>query len=164
MEDPAAEIQPVNNDINNDGDGDGNVPTHNAQAVQGADWGINLKVEQTKLPEFWGQEEKDSITPNAMCGQHGCCQCVDWSHHILKLCSGSQRICQHLVRVSGNAGGYHGRSQGLDHHSAAFQNRIHKEKEDQVKISAIKEELRGSVLSIAIKILFSEHLILHRLS
>jgi len=37
MEDPAAEIQPVNNDINNDSDGDGNVPTHNAQAVQGAD-------------------------------------------------------------------------------------------------------------------------------
>ncbi len=64
MADPAApaKIQPVNNDINN---GDGNkMPIHNAQAVKGADGGINLKVEQTKLPKFWGQREKDSITPN----------------------------------------------------------------------------------------------------
>jgi hypothetical protein len=56
-------IPPVNNDGNNDGN-DG-VPIHHAQAVQGADGGINLKVEQTKLPEFWGQREKDSITANA---------------------------------------------------------------------------------------------------
>jgi hypothetical protein len=64
MADPAApaEIQPVNNDLNN-GDGN-NVPIHNAQAVEGADGGINLKVEQTKWPEFWGQREKDSIAPN----------------------------------------------------------------------------------------------------
>jgi hypothetical protein len=60
MADPVP-IQPVNND-NDDGDGN-NVPIHNAQAVQGADGGINLKVEQTKLPEFWGQKERDSITP-----------------------------------------------------------------------------------------------------
>jgi hypothetical protein len=44
-------IPPVN-PVNNDNDG---VPIHNAQAIQGADGGINLKVEQTKLPEFWGQ-------------------------------------------------------------------------------------------------------------
>jgi hypothetical protein len=50
--------------LNNDGDG-AQVPIHHAQAVQGADGGINLKVEQTKLPEFWGQKEKDSITANA---------------------------------------------------------------------------------------------------
>ncbi len=49
----------------NDGDNNGNVPIHHAQAVQGADRCINLKVEQTKLPEFCGQKEKDSITPNA---------------------------------------------------------------------------------------------------
>jgi len=59
---PPAPVQPVNDGNNN---GDGNVPIHHAQAVQGADGGINLKVEQTKLPEFWGQKEKDSITPNA---------------------------------------------------------------------------------------------------
>ncbi len=41
------------------------VPIHHAQAVQGADGGISLKVEQTKLPEFWGQKDKDSITANA---------------------------------------------------------------------------------------------------
>jgi hypothetical protein len=60
----AQPIQPANN-ANDDGDGDGNVNIHHAQAVQGADGGINLKVEQTKLPEFWGQREKDSITANA---------------------------------------------------------------------------------------------------
>jgi hypothetical protein len=38
------------------------------------------------------------------------------------------------------------------------------EKEDQVKISAIKEELCGSLLSIASKLLSSEHLRLHHLS
>jgi len=58
---PPAQIQT----INNDGSNDGNVPIHHPQAVQGADRGINLKVEQTKLLEFWGQKEKDSITPNA---------------------------------------------------------------------------------------------------
>jgi hypothetical protein len=62
MADPAA--NPAVNPVNNDG-GDGqNVPIHNAQAVQGADRDIYLKVEQTKLPEFWGQKEKDSFAPN----------------------------------------------------------------------------------------------------
>jgi hypothetical protein len=56
-------VIPLNNS-NNDNDNDG-VPIHHAQAIQGVDGGINLKVEQTKLPEFWGQREKDSITPNA---------------------------------------------------------------------------------------------------
>ncbi len=59
---PQVIVLPVNNDGNDDNDG---VPIHHAQAVQGADGGINLKVEQTKLPEFWGQREKDSITANA---------------------------------------------------------------------------------------------------
>ncbi len=38
------------------------------------------------------------------------------------------------------------------------------QKVDQVKISAIKEELRGSLLSIASKLLSSEHTRLHHLS
>ena len=57
-------IPPVNND-SNDNDGNNGVPIHHAQAVQGANGDINLKVEQTKLPEFWGKREKDSITANA---------------------------------------------------------------------------------------------------
>jgi hypothetical protein len=44
-------VIPVNNDGNNNKNNDG-VPIHHAKAVQGADGGINLKVEQTKLPEF----------------------------------------------------------------------------------------------------------------
>ncbi len=32
--------------------------------VQGADGGMAVKVQQTKLPEFWGQKDKDSITAN----------------------------------------------------------------------------------------------------
>ncbi len=32
--------------------------------VQGADGGMAVKVQQTKLPEFWGQKEKDSISAN----------------------------------------------------------------------------------------------------
>jgi hypothetical protein len=48
-------VDPANadqiNPVNNDGDRQ-NVPIHQAQAVQGGDGGINLKVEQTKLPEF----------------------------------------------------------------------------------------------------------------
>ncbi len=61
MADPAA--NPAINPVNNDGDGN-NVPIHSAQAVQSVDGGVNLKVEQMKLPKFWGQKEKDSITPN----------------------------------------------------------------------------------------------------
>jgi hypothetical protein len=38
-----------------------NIQVAYAQAVQGANGGINLKVEKAKLPEFWGQKEKDSI-------------------------------------------------------------------------------------------------------
>jgi hypothetical protein len=60
MADPA---QPPVNPVNYNVDGQ-NVPIHNAQAVQGADGGINQKVEQTKLPEFWGRKEKDSIASN----------------------------------------------------------------------------------------------------
>jgi hypothetical protein len=32
--------------------------------VQGVDGGMAVKVQQTKLPEFWGQKDKDSITAN----------------------------------------------------------------------------------------------------
>ncbi len=32
--------------------------------VQGADGGMVVKVQQNKLPEFWGQKDKDSITAN----------------------------------------------------------------------------------------------------
>jgi len=35
-----------------------------AQVVQGVDGGMAVKVQQTKLPEFWGQKDKDSITAN----------------------------------------------------------------------------------------------------
>ena len=35
-----------------------------AQVVQGADGGMAVKVHQKKLPEFWGQKDKDSITAN----------------------------------------------------------------------------------------------------
>jgi hypothetical protein len=39
----------------------GHVQVPHAQAVQGANGGINLKVKKAKLPEFWGQKDKDSI-------------------------------------------------------------------------------------------------------
>ncbi len=77
---PPAPAQPVN-DGNNDGDG--NIPIHHDQAVQGADGGINLKVEQTKLPEFWGQKEKDSITLNAFIQRVDNMMAANgWSDHI----------------------------------------------------------------------------------
>jgi hypothetical protein len=41
--------------------GQGNIQVAHAHAVQGANGGINLKVEKAKLPEFWGQKDKDSI-------------------------------------------------------------------------------------------------------
>jgi hypothetical protein len=75
---PPAPVQPIN-----DGNNDGNVPIHHAQAVQGVDGGINLKVEQTKLPEFWGQKEKDSITPNAFIQRVDNMMAANgWSDHI----------------------------------------------------------------------------------
>ena len=40
---------------------DNYVPIVQAQVVQGADGGMSLKVQQTKLREFWGQNNKDSI-------------------------------------------------------------------------------------------------------
>jgi hypothetical protein len=40
---------------------DNNVPIVQAQVVQGADGGMSLKVQQTKLRKFWSQNNKDSI-------------------------------------------------------------------------------------------------------
>jgi hypothetical protein len=54
QQDPA--IAPINNPQVN------NVSVAQAQTVQGTNGGIVLKVEQTKIPEFWGQKDKDSIT------------------------------------------------------------------------------------------------------
>jgi hypothetical protein len=51
-------VNPVNQPVNN-------VPIAQAQVVQGTDGGIALKVQRTKLPEFGGQKEKDSIGTNA---------------------------------------------------------------------------------------------------
>ncbi len=51
--------------------------------MQGADGGISLKVEQTKLPEFWGQKEKDSITANAFIQRvDNMMAANNWSDHI----------------------------------------------------------------------------------
>jgi hypothetical protein len=54
-------VQPVVKLVNQPVD---NVPIVQAQVVQGADGGMALKVQQTKLPEFWGQKDKDSISEN----------------------------------------------------------------------------------------------------
>jgi len=77
-------VPPVNNDGYNDGnDGNNGVPIHHAQVVQGADGGINLKVKQTKLPEFWGQREKDSITANAFIQRvNNMMAANNWTDHI----------------------------------------------------------------------------------
>jgi hypothetical protein len=40
------------------------VPIVQAQVVPGAKGNMDLKIQQTKLPEFWGQKEKDSISGN----------------------------------------------------------------------------------------------------
>ena len=40
------------------------MPIAQAQVVLGTDGGLALKVQQTKLPEFWGQKDKDSIAAN----------------------------------------------------------------------------------------------------
>jgi hypothetical protein len=53
--------QPLGNPVNQPAN---NVPIVQAQVVQGADGGMAVKVQQTKLPEFWGQKDKDSITAN----------------------------------------------------------------------------------------------------
>jgi hypothetical protein len=50
-------VAPVNQPANNG-------PIVQAQVVQGADGGMAVKVQQTKLPEFWGQKDKDSISAN----------------------------------------------------------------------------------------------------
>jgi hypothetical protein len=50
-------VNPVNQPANN-------VPIVQAQVVQGANGGMALKVQQTKLPELWGQMDQDSISAN----------------------------------------------------------------------------------------------------
>jgi hypothetical protein len=50
-------VTPVNQPANN-------VPIVQAKVVEGADGGMAVKAQQTKLPEFWGQKDKDSITAN----------------------------------------------------------------------------------------------------
>jgi len=40
------------------------VPIVQAQVIQGADGGMAIKVQQAKLPKYWDQKDKDSITAN----------------------------------------------------------------------------------------------------
>jgi hypothetical protein len=54
---PAAQINPVQPPA-------GQVPIVQAQVVPGANGNMDLKIQQTKLPEFWGQKDKDSISAN----------------------------------------------------------------------------------------------------
>ena len=42
----------------------GQVPIVQAQVVPAANGNMDLKIQQTKLPEFWGQKDKDSISAN----------------------------------------------------------------------------------------------------
>jgi hypothetical protein len=76
-------IPPVNNNGNDGNDGNDGVPIHHAQAIQNANCDISLKVEQTKLPEFWGQREKDSITPNVFVQRGDNMMAANnWSDHV----------------------------------------------------------------------------------
>jgi len=54
---PAVQINPVQPPA-------GQVPIVQAQVVPGANGNMDLKIQQTKLPEFWGQKDKDSISAN----------------------------------------------------------------------------------------------------
>ena len=54
---PAPQINPVQPPA-------GQVPIVQAQVVPNANGNMDLKIQQTKLPEFWGQKEKDSISAN----------------------------------------------------------------------------------------------------
>jgi hypothetical protein len=53
--------QPLVNPVNQP---PGQVPIVQAQVVPGANGNMDLKIQQTKLPEFWGQKDKDSILAN----------------------------------------------------------------------------------------------------
>jgi hypothetical protein len=54
---PAQQVNPIQPPA-------GQVPIVQAQVVPGANGNMDLKIQQTKLPEFWGQKEKDSISAN----------------------------------------------------------------------------------------------------
>jgi hypothetical protein len=53
--------QPLVNPVNQP---PGQVPIVQAQVIPGANGNMDLKIQQTKLPEFWGQKDKDSISAN----------------------------------------------------------------------------------------------------
>ena len=53
--------QPLVNPVNQP---PGQVPIVQAQVIPGANSNMDLKIQQTKLPEFWGQKDKDSISAN----------------------------------------------------------------------------------------------------
>jgi hypothetical protein len=53
----AATVNPVNQPA-------GQVPIVQAQVVRGANGNMDIKIQQTKLPEFLGQKDKDSISAN----------------------------------------------------------------------------------------------------
>jgi hypothetical protein len=75
---PQDNLAPVNNQ-----QAQNNVPVNQVQVLQGADGSINLKVEQTKLPEFWGQKEKDSIAANKFVkGTDKMMSANNWSNNI----------------------------------------------------------------------------------
>jgi hypothetical protein len=54
---PAQQVNPIQPPA-------GQVPIVQAQVVPGANGNMDLKIQQTKLPEFGGQKEKDSISAN----------------------------------------------------------------------------------------------------
>ncbi len=59
---PPPPIQPQPPVINPVAPPAGQVPIVQAQVHQNPNGNIDLKLQQTKLPEFWGQKEKDSIS------------------------------------------------------------------------------------------------------
>jgi hypothetical protein len=70
------QVAPANQPVNN-------VPIVQARVVQGADGGMAVKVQQMKLPEFWGQKDKDSITANKFVKRvDKMMSANNWSHKI----------------------------------------------------------------------------------
>ncbi len=121
-------VPPVINPLNQQAN---NVPIVQAQVVQGADGGMALKVQQTKLPEFWGQKDKDSISANEFVKRVDKMMSTNnWSNKVAfdNFSLGPQMISKHVVGLTNHVEKDRWRQRTMDDHlnflQGGFCNRI----------------------------------------
>ena len=105
---------------------DANAQAAAAQLAQQilANTNVTLKQELVKIPDFWGEKGKDTVTAAQFMARSDECQRLERHHYLRQLQPLSQRGSRRMACFQSETSGAHCSSTNVDQNSPAFQKGI----------------------------------------